>query len=59
MMQLLMMVNFQAGCVWLPFELLISSSMVLGNVTLLLVFGGYVILKRNHPEGTEWGQWLV
>jgi amino acid transporter len=42
-----------AGAVWLPYELLISASMVLANFTLFLLFASYVILKRREPK-SEW-----
>ena len=37
---------------WLPYNLLISSSMVLANVTLVLVYAAYIILKRREPNAT-------
>ena len=53
------MFDHKGLCVWLPYQLLISSSMVLGNVTLILVFIAYVVLKKKHPDGSRWGPWLV
>ena len=37
---------------WLPYNLLISSSMVLANVTLVLVYGAYVLMKWKEPDAT-------
>ena len=38
------------GLVWLPYSLLISSSMVIGNLSLFLLYVGYIKLKRREPN---------
>ena len=39
-----------AGFVWLPYVLLVTSSMLIFNVTVSLFLASYVILKHRHPE---------
>ena len=42
-----------AAFVWVPYELLVTASMLIFNVTASLVLGAYVMLKRRHPY-KEW-----
>ena len=39
-----------AAFVWVPYDLLITASMLNFNLTIMLFLAAYVVLKRRHPH---------
>jgi amino acid transporter len=43
---------FLSAAVLLPYQFLISASMVLGNIGMILTFGAYIRLKKSQPDAS-------